>query len=136
MFEGYQGARAKQLTWGSHVNKSFLEIIQTVYENDQMESYTNMDIFNPWPKLVGGNPVFMYPFGLCFNFEEYDPDQDFILRIEDSFVQDIFEHMLVFITDPAMLTFSSIDQQSHQGRAEKYLDSKNFIILFTMLKLL
>jgi len=122
LFEGYQGVKAKELTWGSHVNKSFMDIIQAVYENDLMKAYTNMDVFNPFPQTVSGKIVFIYPFGLCFNFKEYNPDQDFLIRIEESLLQgtdyepkDIFENMLVFITDPAMLTFSSIDQQSHQG---------------------
>ena len=56
----------------------------------------------------------MYHFGLCKNFDEYDPNKELILRILDKHNQS-YEDIFVFITDPAMITYSSIDHQSHQG---------------------
>ena len=64
---------------------------------------------------IKGNTTFLYPFGLCVTFTEYDADKDFHFRLYDQSNNLNFNNMFVFITDPAMLTFSSIDQQSHQG---------------------
>ena len=63
-----------------------------------------------------GRNVFIYPFGLCMNIFDYDPNEQLILTILSRGIKQnfSFEEMFVFITDPAMLTFSSIDLHSHQ----------------------
>ena len=63
--------------------------------------------------------VFIYPFGFCINFVDYDTAQDFRLVIMDyssNYSSYSYEAMKLFINDPAMLTYFSIDQQSHQGK--------------------
>ena len=111
----------EELTWGIHVNKIFLEIIEAVYVKDKKLLDLHSRVYNPDnDHIVTGRIVFMYPFGVCANFEKYDPDKEFMLQIDDNVnawvsLNHTHENMLVFITDPAMLTFSSIDLQSHQG---------------------
>ena len=63
-----------------------------------------------------GVRVFIYPFGLCAHFVDYNPLKDFTLLTLDWMGNNCtYENMLLFITDPAMKTYSSIDLQSHQG---------------------
>ena len=125
LFTG-KSTQSEELTWGSHVNKSFTEAIEAVYAKDKViiDKYTSDE--NLDRKFV--KSVFIYPFGICANFVEYDPDKDFTLRIryDKKFT---FEDMFVFITDPAMLTHSSIDQQSHQGREIFGLKKGHYTIL-------
>ena len=108
---------SEDLSWGGHVNKSFSQVIESVYDKDitvasRMYSW-NPDIDN----TVSGKTVFIYPFGLCVNFADYDPDKDFTLKMKGfGFIYTYkYENMFVFITDPAMLTFSGLNLQSHKG---------------------
>ena len=105
--------KSEELTWGSHVNKSFLQIIDTVYQKDKdlLESQIMISLD---PSSVSGNTFFMYPFGICVNYVDYNPEKEFSVPLfNDNYYE--FENIFVFITDPAMLTYSSIDQLSHQG---------------------
>ena len=61
-----------------------------------------------------GKIVFIYPFGLCVNFVNYDTDVDFRLKIYNNHNYS-YENMFVHVNDPAMLTCSSIDLQSQKG---------------------
>ena len=110
-----QGSK-KHLTWqGKHANKTFMEIIETVFENDKMLIDWNLKVKNLRNSL-NGNTVFIYPYGICVNFVEYNPEKEFIIEIEEMLLGTFkYENMLVFITDPEMMTYSSVDLQSHQG---------------------
>ena len=107
------------------MNKSFSQLIQAVYQNDKIcidqyiNAYHNKD--NEMIE-ISGNTVFLYPFGLCVNFGGYHPSKDFILKIWSvAYAHNFtFENMYVFVTDPAMMTYSSIDQQSHQGTKDLF----------------
>ena len=116
--------QSEELTWGSHNNKSFMEIVEAVYEKDKkildsvllVREVDYIDFQRPIKNIIKGDIVYLYPFGLCVNFVEYDPNKDFSLTIFRDAVNDYdYARMFVFVTDPAMLTYSSIDQQSHQG---------------------
>ena len=111
--------QTEELSWGSHINKSFLQVIEAVYEKDKtlIDSHlletSNIFHGNSY-NLKNGNTLFIYPYGICMNFVEYDPTKEFNFEIFDG-NNYTYENMIVFINDPAMLTHSSFDQQSHQG---------------------
>ena len=104
--------QSKDLTWGSHVNKSFNQINQHVFENDTKLLQSGMKAYQKSNHFLDFKTVFIFPYGLCAHFLEYDTNKDFFLWVYD--VIEI-ESMFVLLTDPAMLTHSNIDQQSHQG---------------------
>ena len=105
-------SETEELSWGSHLNKSFLDIIEEVYEEDKI--FENIDLVN----TGSGNITFIYPFGFCINFEKYDAGKDIRFHIE-SYRNETsgykYEAMYIFITDPKMMTFSGINLQSHKG---------------------
>ena len=89
-------------------------MIEEVYEKDKVKFFT----YNGQPSsVVIHDKVFIFPFGLCFNIVDYDPNEDITL----SYPMDIttinvkFEYIYVFVTDPTMLSFSGLDLQSHKG---------------------
>ena len=108
--------QSRELTWGSHINKSFIEVIEAAYEKDR-QCLDTFQVFHSNQHIIeflSGTLDFMYPFGLCSHYVEYDPHKDLefqILNTNDY----AYESMYIFITDPLMMTHSSIDQQSHQG---------------------
>ena len=90
-----------------------------MYENDKkfLDAYLEAiegAYVNTLGMKISGQTVFMYPLGLCTNFVNYNASKGFTLsfRIMQNYA---YENMFVFISDPGMLTHSSIDQLSHQG---------------------
>ena len=109
---------SEQLTWGSHINLTFDQLSTIVYQKD-LYVFTGLDdIKNATSPKVNknGKIVFIFPFGICIHFVGYNATEDILIRIKKNILQNnIYENIYVFITDPAMLTYSGIDQQSHQG---------------------
>ena len=91
-----------------------MQVIQAVYEKDKKCLDADVKAYNTKEEL-NGDTVFLYPFGLCVNFIKYDTNKDVKLMIYDYNKIYSFQNMFVFITDPAMITFSSICQRSHKG---------------------
>ena len=92
-----------------------MQIIEAVLNKDKVLLDSHIHVFNPYPKRLSGKAMLLSPFGLCVNFVDYDADEDFRLQIYGKKYNYLTEEMFVFVTDPAMLTYSSIDQESHQG---------------------
>ena len=108
-------SQSENLNWGSHVNKSFMEIAEALHINDKILLETDLFVYNPYPhKTDKGEYMYMFPFGFCLNFVHYNPVKDFHISLKNS-NNFSFNDIMVFITDPQMLSYSSIDQQSHHG---------------------
>ena len=65
------------MTWASHVKKSFMELIEVIYDKDKILLDSIINTHN-----VSRKPVFVYPFGFCINFDDYDVDKDFSVKID------------------------------------------------------
>ena len=113
-FSGLHHEKSEKLSWGSHINNSFMDIIEAVYGNDKTTFDSDSYAIQPPMKYVSGKVVFIYPYGLCVHYARYDPCREFTLLFLPGYNY-TYENMFLFVTDPAMLTYSSIDQLSHQG---------------------
>ena len=76
-------------SWGSHVNKSFVEVIEAVYKKDstllkQISNTQDLVAYNGLSSVSSDKTFFMYPIGPCINFDEYDAEKEFSLMIFDN----------------------------------------------------
>ena len=93
-----------EISWGSHVNKTFWQAVKVVFKEDLKIIKTLLDL---------GNSVFIHPFGLCLQITDYDPSKEFVIKIRKTISK--IKKMQVFITCSRRMTFSNIHLASHQG---------------------
>ena len=91
-----------------------MEVIESVYENDKI-LLDHVIGYQLNKTQINKKTIYIYPYGLCVHYWDYNPDEDFILSIFSYGTNASFTNMFTIISDPALLTYSGIDFKSHQG---------------------